>query len=353
MPKVEAIINGNFNWGNVGWSGTDLETNHRESAYLANGSSNRVAEMDGRRGQTTVMEQVFNVGSSFSTELSIDSALRNASLGQAGSEGFRAEILDAAGNPIASAEFFPTTNSYNTFTLPVTFTGAGAYRLRLTELGPDNSLGAIIDNVSLLVCFCDGTLISTPSGQRPVEALQVGDMVLTSDGPKALRWIGRRSVTREELAKDPKLRPVQIRPGALGDGLPLQKLRVSRQHRMVSSSRPSARMFGPGEVLIPAVKLAQLPGISVENGLHPVTYYHLMFDDHVILYANGAPSESFLVTQNSLGALTEEAREELLRLFPDLTAEAPPALPIPRRKAQNTYVARLLKNAHPPLDRSA
>lgn len=353
MPKTDAIVNGNFNQGNTGWSGNDLETSYLETAYLYNGSTNRVAEMDGRGGQTTTMEQTFTVGASLTTELTLDSALRAYTRAPLGTEGFRAEILDDTGTAIASAEFFPTATSYVKLSLPVTFPRGGTYRLKLTELGWDDSYGPIIDNVSLLVCFCDGTLISTPSGQRPVERLRVGDMVMTSEGPKPLRWIGQRRVSREELAKDPKLRPVQIRPGALGDGLPLRKLRVSRQHRMVSRSRPSERMFGPGEVLIPAVKLTQLPGISVENGLHAVTYYHLMFDDHVILYADGAPSESFLVTQRSLAALTETARAELETLFPELTRDAPPALPIPRRKAQNTYVARLLKNAHPPLDRSA
>ncbi|WHP69702.1 hypothetical protein [Phaeobacter inhibens] len=57
----DLIINGTFDSGSANWGGTDLETSYTENAYLGNGSSNRVAEMDGQSGQTTVMEQSFTV----------------------------------------------------------------------------------------------------------------------------------------------------------------------------------------------------------------------------------------------------------------------------------------------------
>ena len=44
-----------FDLQSVGWSGVDLETNLTENAYLGNGSTNRVAKLDGRSGQRTVM----------------------------------------------------------------------------------------------------------------------------------------------------------------------------------------------------------------------------------------------------------------------------------------------------------
>lgn len=354
MPTNNAIINGTFSSGSFGWSGTDLETSHRETAYLGNGSRNRVAEMDGRTGQTTVMEQTFTVGGSFSTELSLESALRNASLSQAGSEGFTTEVLDSSGNIIASMTVTPTNNSWSTYTLPIRFPGAGNYTLRLTEIGRNDSLGAIIDNVSLLICFCADTLITTPTGQTAVQDLRIGDLVETENGPKPLRWIGRRRIGSEELKQNPKLRPVIIRKGALGADLPNRSLRVSRQHRFVSRSKIASRMFGTKDVLVAAARLLDLPGIRVDEQADQVTYYHLMLDAHEIIFAEGAPTESFLATPTSLEALTPQAREELLELLPHLTCTdqstnhvSPHA--IPQLSQQKRYIKRLRKNQRKPL----
>ena len=49
-----------------------------------------------------------------------------------------------------------------------------------------------------------------------------------------------------------------------------------------------------------------------------VTYYHLMFDTHELIYAEGTVSESFHPGQQAIGAMAREARQELLSLFPQL-----------------------------------
>ena len=105
MSKTEAIVNGNFDAGNAGWNGTDMETNHKESAYLGNRSANRVAEMDGHSKQRTVMAQNITIGSSHTTDLTFRTALRTASSGQAGSEGFRVDVVDASGRVIATQTY--------------------------------------------------------------------------------------------------------------------------------------------------------------------------------------------------------------------------------------------------------
>lgn len=352
MP-TNLIINGTFSAGSTGWSGTDLETNYRESAYLRNGSSNRVAEMDGRSGQTTVMEQSFTVSGDgeIGATFNIDSALRNASLGQAGQEGFTVEILDSSGGSVGAMTVLPTTNSYSTYSMDVLFPSAGTYTLRMTELGPNNSLGAIIDNVEMLVCFCDGTLISTPDGPRPVESLRVGDTVTTRDGPMPLRWIGRRRVAAAERAANPKLHPVRIAAGALGNGLPKRDLRVSRQHRMLCRNKTVSNMFGAEAVLVAAIRLVGLPGITLDEAPDEVCYYHLALDDHQVIYAEDAPTESFRITRTSLASLTEEGREELLTLFPDLCNAHGPARRdaalIPPRPRQKSLIRRMIKNRKP------
>jgi hypothetical protein len=358
MP-TNLIVNGTFDSGSSGWSGNDLEVNHRESAYLGNGSSNRVAEMDGRSGQTTVMEQTFTVtgNGEVAATFNIDSALRNASLGQAGQEGFTVEILDSSGGVVGSMTILPTTNSFSTYSMDVLFPSAGDYTLRMTELGPDNSLGAIIDNVELLVCFCNGTLIATPDGPQPVEDLRVGDTLMTSRGPDVLSWIGKRRVTAAERAADPRLHPVRIAAGALGAGLPERDLRVSRQHRMLCRNKVVTTMFGEQSVLVAAIRLAGLPGITLEQDPGDITYYHLALSRHELIYAEGAPTESFRITAHSLASLTGEGRAELFTLFPGLQSDGftpqPDAALIPPRARQKSLVRRIARNRKPVLTSAA
>ncbi|MTI01839.1 Hint domain-containing protein [Roseibium sp. RKSG952] len=352
MPPTNVIINGDFNNGSANWSGTDIEANYTEGAYLGNGSSNRVAEIDGNSGQTTVMEQTFTITDPSSGRLTLDTALRTASNSNAGQEGFVVEILDSGGNVIASMTVLPTTNSFQSISLDVNFPSAGDYTLRFTELGLDDSLGAIVDNIKLIVCFCQGTQIETEFGERPVETLRIGDMVMTQNGLKPLQWIGKRSLNATDLAIHPKLHPVRIGVGALGNGLPNRDLLVSRQHRMQTSSVVANRMFGTPDVLVSAIKLTELPGIEIDQGLESVTYYHLLFDAHEIIFANGAPSESLLLTDAALSSVTEEARAEIELLFPDRPRVNAPhsQLRIPHGKQQKRFVERLSKNNKPLLE---
>lgn len=206
-----------------------------------------------------------------------------------------------------------------------------------------------VDNTGL-ICFAAGTLIRTTRGDRAIESLRPGDRIIVEDEaqPAVLRWIGARAVDLTEPTPDPdKLRPVRIMAGALGNGLPKRDLLVSRQHRMLLRSKIAQRMFGTSEVLIPAIKLTELPGIFVDESVKSVTYLHLLFDLHQVIFAEGAPSESLYTGPEALKALNSEAREEILTLFPevaDLDYTPEPARLIPDGKLQKQVIARHLKN---------
>lgn len=49
-----------------------------------------------------------------------------------------------------------------------------------------------------------------------------------------------------------------------------------------------------------------------------MTYIHLIFDQHQLIYAEGAPSESFYPGPLALKALDRPVLDELLLLFPTL-----------------------------------
>ena len=319
MPPTNIIVNGSFDLGNTGWTGTDLETNYAENAYLGNGSTNRVAELDGNSGQTTVMRQTVAIEGPLTTDLTFRSALRTASSGNAGLEGFRVDILDSSGAVIATQSFLPTSTSWTTYTLPVTFPAGGNYTIRLTERGPDDSLGAIIDDVSMLVCFTAGTLVETDRGPRRIETLVPGDRVWTlDDGLQAVRWIGQRRIEAAELQADASLRPIVFAAGSLGPGVPDRPLAVSPQHRIYRDDWRCELYFGHPEVLVPAFALVNGTTIQPAEPVAAVTYVHILLDGHQILRTHGVLTESFFPTPLSLTGLDCATRSELLRLFPDM-----------------------------------
>lgn len=206
---------------------------------------------------------------------------------------------------------------------------------------------------SEVACFVAGTRIATARGHVPVEELEVGDLVLTFGGREVpLRLILRTEVSEKVLEARPRLRPIRILAGALGQALPTSDLYVSRQHRMLMSSKVAERMFGRSSVLVAAAKLALLPGIEEAPVVGPVTYFHLVFDAHEVIFAEGAPSESLLTGDAALGSMPEEQREEIFALFPQLksnTGTVRSAWEIPIRQRQRKLVERHAKNGVPAL----
>ena len=166
-------------------------------------------------------------------------------------------------------------------------------------------------------CFCRGTLILTNRGPVAVEQLAVGDLVVTRDhGLQPLRWSGSRSLDRIDLALAPKLRPIRICAGALGNGLPETDLMVSPQHRVLVRSSIAQRMFGAAEVLVAAKQLLAIEGIEQVDA-EAVDYVHILFDRHEIVVSNGAETESLYTGAEALKAVGPAAREEILALFPE------------------------------------
>ena len=167
-----------------------------------------------------------------------------------------------------------------------------------------------VNRLGEILCFAQGTWITTPSGQVPIEELAAGDMVVTMDhGPQPIRWIGssKRPATGN-------LAPILIRKGALGN---TRDLRVSPQHRMLLSGWHAEVLFGEREVLATAKSLVNDHSILREEG-DEVEYFHMLFDTHEIVYAEGAPSESFHPGPEGWKALDEPTRNEILELFPQL-----------------------------------
>ncbi|MEI4231541.1 Hint domain-containing protein [Roseovarius sp. D22-M7] len=195
---------------------------------------------------------------------------------------------------------------------------------------------------NIVPCFTRGTRIATPSGECAVEDLRVGDRVITRDnGLQEIRWIGQRALTGAELYKAPHLRPVLIRAGALGRGLPLHDMLVSPQHRMLINSDRAALYFEDREVLASAKHLTDMAGVERAD-VSALTYVHFMFDQHEVVLSNGAWSESFQPGEQVLDGMGRAQRDEIFELFPDLRDRQGITAYQAARRALKRHEARLL-----------
>lgn len=168
-------------------------------------------------------------------------------------------------------------------------------------------------------CFAAGTLIDTPDGPGCVETLRPGDPVLTSGGEtRIVRWVARTVIWFSEKGDPAHLRPILIRAGAFGPGRPSRDLRVSPQHRLVSSNLWNDVHFGSSDVLVAAKHFVNGNTVVRDDLCGSVEYVHVLLDQHEILVSNGLPSESYHPGPMTIAALDRDLRDELFEIFPEL-----------------------------------
>lgn len=278
--------------------------------------------------------------STVSGDFDVVSLSTGASLGEA-TGGYS---FSALSNPSFGTLDFNTTTGTYTFTpdwSAILATGSDQV-VSFTVTG--RSAGQVDDDtvtINLLICVARGTRIDTVNGPVAVEDLRRGDLVVTLDGaPQPVRWIGSRRLGPADLAADPDKRPIRIRANALGPGRPARDLSVSPQHRMYLRDWRAALMFGAEEVLVPAKSLVNDRDILRDTAAEAVEYFHILFDRHEIIFAEGAPTESFHPGHYTLAELDAPVRAELEALFPDLARDG--AYGVTARQALRPWEARLL-----------
>lgn len=198
-----------------------------------------------------------------------------------GGTGTYASILQAAvTNTFTFGNSTDAANWLNTM-LVIGHSYNDAFRVRLQ---PESGATGAYSFTYLLACYMQGTMIATPEGERAVEALRIGDLVRVLDGStRAVKWVGHRTYEAEFGASEAFVRPVVIRAGALGRGLPTRDLRVSPQHGMLIDG-----------AMVPAAALVN--GVSILRDETPgdVTYFHVELEGHEAIFAEGAASETFV-----------------------------------------------------------
>jgi len=167
-----------------------------------------------------------------------------------------------------------------------------------------------------------------------VEDIQPGHLVMTRDeGPQPVRWSGRRHV---EAQGD--LAPIHIRAGTFGQH---GDLLVSPQHRVLVRDSLAELLFGEGEVLVAAKDLLNDHSVTRRCG-DQVTYVHLMFDQHQIIFSEGLETESFFPGPQTTNCLEQPIVDEICKIFPELDPATGQGYGSSARRTLRKFEAQLL-----------
>jgi len=192
----------------------------------------------------------------------------------------------------------------DTLTLSAITGGAGGWVAEAVSAGGGTE-------VFLAVCFAAGTRILTPSGERAVETLAEGDLVLAGAGDELaacpIKWLGYRRIDLTSHPRPATVAPIRIMCGAISDTIPHNDLCVSPDHGILIDGK-----------LICARQLVNGTTIRQMTGLASVQYFHVELDAHNILLAEGLTAETYLDTGNR-GFFANG--DSTLGLHPDLCDE--------------------------------
>lgn len=277
-----------------------------------------------------------------SGDFDVVSIFGGGSLGEA-TDGY---VFSALSDPSYGSLSFNTTDGTYTFTVDkdavfasgtdqvVSFTVTGTS-------GGNSDTDTVV--ITILICVARGTRIDTPSGTVLVEDLEPGDLVTTLDKPpQQVRWIGSRKVSSAELMADPSMCPIRISKGALGGNTPRRDLIVSQNHRIMLENWRAELLYGDSEVLVPAKSLINDQTIRRDHNVTEVEYFHVLFDDHEVIFTEGAPTESLHPGHYVMSTMAQSSRDELVRLLPEL--DDPLAYGSAARRSLKPWESQLLQS---------
>jgi hypothetical protein len=199
----------------------------------------------------------------------------------------RSEGLDFVG--AADQYYFGYSSSFGGGI--ITSDGAGSYYYYDFNGGaPTNAGGQTISiqNKDLVVCFVAGTKIRTPEGEKAIEELQIGDLISTSNGAKALKFVCQSTRSFNELLATGK-NPIRVAAGAFGA---TADLLMSPSHAV----NLEGNLIEAGAL----IDHASVERVTEWNATE-LTYFNLELDQHELIWANGVATESYFSSYRTNG----------------------------------------------------
>lgn len=165
-------------------------------------------------------------------------------------------------------------------------------------------------------CFHQGTTLMTDEGPQPVDWIRPGDRVLTKDhGFQPVIWSNRTVISKAHLKFAQCLRPVKIAAQSVNGEIPKNDLLLSPDHRILLKSPMIQMLFGHEEVFT-AIKTVT-NGDTVAQTLpdHAISYFHILFEQHEVILAEGLWVESFFPGKMALAALPAKMQAQIRGLL--------------------------------------
>ena len=193
------------------------------------------------------------------------------------------DTIEVTGIAATGSVYAGGTLTLSTTSGPVSLALPGAFQ---TNSFVVSNIASGVDVTLALACFRQGTHLLTASGPVPVEALRVGDLLVTGRerGLAPVTWLGKRRVDDQTYPDPRRAWPIRIRAEAFGPGEPGRDLWLSPDHAVYANG-----------VLIPVHRLVNGTTVTREP-LADVTYWHVELPRHDILLAEGLTVESYLNT---------------------------------------------------------
>ena len=219
--------------------------------------------------------------------------------------------VDANGVAIVGAQpvtYYYPLSSYQGSTAFANYTLISANTTNVGQLSNGTAISAMSTTKTALktgTCFALGTLIQTQNGWKAIEDLIAGDLILTIDnGLQPIKMIISRSICGFG-----KNAPIVINRGGV------RPLVVSPLHRIYQQDIYADLLFGVPDFLVCAKDLVNHDTIY-RSPRAEVTYFHILFDRHEIICADGIWAESMYLGSESLRVFDQNQLSDLQGLFP-------------------------------------
>ena len=134
-------------------------------------------------------------------------------------------------------------------------------------------------------CFLKGTRVLTSRGEAQIEDLRIGDLVKTMRGEDLpIKWIGRNTFRRSGASWHKSVMPIRVLRFAIDDHTPHTDLYLSPLHALFIDG-----FLMPVRDLVNGTSIAP----AVPPGMETIEYFQIVLNTHEVIWAEGAPAETF------------------------------------------------------------